>query len=110
MMKIAKEAGIGTDLEDSTFNQSLYDVAKQETYTLNDKNLPIIQDILSTIEYDNIVETKCVYDTVYYEDENLSGYSIHNINASVAYEINGEKKIRDITYTFGLHFEESGWK
>lgn len=117
IMKMAKENGISTDLENAELNEKTFEITGQENYTLkNSKDLPIIQEMLASIEYDKILETKVVYDLVYYDGSELevytgpSGYSIHNITASIMYEKNGVQKIKNITYTFGLHFEEWGWE
>lgn len=112
MMKIAKESGISTNLENSTgvaFNDEMFKDIQEEIFVFNDSNLPIIQEILSSLTYDEVLETVCTYDTYYTDNEKLSGYGINYISATVTYTLNGETRIREVKYTFGLHFEESGW-
>lgn len=111
LMKFAKVTGVGTDLENSTFNENLFEGTGQQTYVLNDENLPIIQDMLSQITYDEIVYTNCQF-TVNYEEANEfddGGYALSNISASVKYVKDGITKQKNIIYSFGLHGESLEW-
>lgn len=112
MMKIAKESGINTDFENSTpveFNEALFEDTKEEIFVLNDRNIPIIQEILSSLTYDEVLETVCTYNTYYSDNEKLQGYGINYVSATVTYKLNEETKIREVKYIFGLHFDEGGW-
>lgn len=111
VMKVAKEAGVSTDFENSTpaeYNEQMYNEMYRKIYNLNNENLPIIQDIIHSIEYDKILETKCFYST-YYSDE-YKGGQIEYIIATVTYTKDGKTKMREVCYTFGPHFDSLGWK
>ncbi len=103
VMKMAKTQGIGTNLEDYELSELLLQSVGQETYVLNNKELPIIQEILSTIEFDEIINTTCRYTVV--ESDNKDGFLINNITASVKYKINGETKAKTISFAIGIHSE-----
>lgn len=103
VMKMAKTQGIGTDLENATYNEFLHTVAQQETYVFNDTDLPIIKEILAQIEYDEIIYSDCQYTIT--ESDAKDGFHLNNISATVKYKSNGETKIRSITLSIGIHFE-----
>lgn len=103
VMKMAKTQGIGTDLENATYDEFLHTVAEQETYIFNDTELPIIKEILAQIEYDEILESNCQYTIT--ESDAKDGFHLNNISATVRYKSNGETKIRSISLSIGIHFE-----
>lgn len=102
IMNLLKAQGINTDLENATLDESLYEKFGQRTYRLN-RNSKVLDNIISSLDYDNIIDSYCEYTLSGDDTNSFIGY----IDIRIKYEKDDKTMFYTVNYVIEL-FDENG--